>query len=235
MLLNVDVKSLELVTCADLSGDKVLAKELAEKFDIHADNQHKFNLPARVVAKRFVFKLIFGASAYGYVMDADFIDVGYSQKQWQNVIDRFYEKYPGVKQWHDSQLLTVMRQGYLEIPSGRFFRYTKNQYDKWPLTTIKNYPVQGWGADLVKLARIEAIRRLREAGIPALFVGTIHDSLVFDVPEQYVMQTAIIVNQCIEAIPELSEKHYGYRLSLPIFCEIQVGPNKKDMEDLILH
>jgi len=233
MLVNVDVKSLELVTCADLSKDITLTKELTDKFDIHADNQEKFGLPKRVVAKRFVFKLIFGATAWGYVSDSDFIDVGYTEKQWQYVIDKFYEKYYGVKKWHDGLLIEVMRTGLLTIPSGRYFPYQKNGY-RWPITTIKNYSVQGWGADLVKLARIEALKNIKQAGLQANFIQTIHDSLVFDVPFKSVDAVAKIVNDAVEAIPDLSEKYYGYRLSLPVYCEVLVGKNKREMLELVL-
>jgi DNA polymerase-1 len=238
MLLNADVKSLELVTCADLSGEKLLANELARKFDIHADNQKRFGFPltneGRVRAKRFVFKLIYGATAYGYTTDSDFIDVGYSQKEWQKIIDAFYEKYPAIKKWHDELLIEVMRNGYLEIPSGRIFFFKKNAWDKWPITQIKNYPVQGWGADLVKLARIEACRRVSAIDKRCLFVGTIHDSLVFDIPDEMCYTISMAVKNAIEAVPELSEKAYGYRLSLPLFCEIKVGQNKYDMTELKL-
>lgn len=57
MLINVDVKGLEVICAAYLSKDKVLYKELRDGLDIHSDNQAKFGLPDRITAKIFKFKL----------------------------------------------------------------------------------------------------------------------------------------------------------------------------------
>ena len=58
MLVNVDVKSLEIVCAAYLSQDSVLCKEIVDKVDIHEDNRHRFNLPSRLIAKVFGFRLM---------------------------------------------------------------------------------------------------------------------------------------------------------------------------------
>jgi DNA polymerase I-like protein with 3'-5' exonuclease and polymerase domains len=136
MLINVDVKSLEVFVVADLSGDKVLKEELLTPgYDMHSNNQTTFGLPDRVTAKRFVFKLIYGATAFGYANDPDFFTVSRNNKFWQKVIDSFYEKL----------IATAQRQQYLEIPSGTYYPmepfFTEQGELKWPITRIKNYPV----------------------------------------------------------------------------------------------
>lgn len=144
MLVNGDVKGLEVVCAAELSKDPVLWKEILDKEDIHGNNQRAFNLPSRLIAKIFKFRLIYGGSAYSYANDADFSSVGYSQKQWQRVIDEYYTKYAGIRSWHEGLLQTVRESGFIEIPSGRVFRFEPRESWKgleWPLTTIKNYPV----------------------------------------------------------------------------------------------
>jgi DNA polymerase I-like protein with 3'-5' exonuclease and polymerase domains len=144
MLINADVKSLEVFVAADLSNDKVLKQELVERLDLHSLNQKRFNLPDRVTSKRFIFKLLYGATAFGYAQDSDFISIGYSEKQWQKVIDEFYSKYDGIAKWHNTIINNAKSNGCLEIPSGRYYNYRaiKTAYGyKWPLTTIKNYPV----------------------------------------------------------------------------------------------
>lgn len=234
MIVNADVKSLELVAVADLSGDTVLSTELWNKFDTHADNQKKFNLPERVVAKRFVFKLIYGATDFGFVQDSDFLEVGLSQKQWADVIEAFYDKYKGIKKWHDSLLLEAMRHGFIEIPSGRYFTYRAGVNGRWPLTTIKNYPVQGFGADLVKLARVEAYRRFKESRLEGVFMGTVHDSLKFDVPEENVYNVSKILKDSIEKVPQLCKEAWNYNFELPLTCEIKVGHNQKDLTELTI-
>lgn len=144
MLINCDFKSLEVFVAADLSDDRILKTELCNKIDSHSVNQERFKLPDRVVAKRFLFKLLYGATAFGYSTDSDFITVGYSERQWQRVIDEFYNKYTGIREWHRRIMQLVRATGYLSIPSGRIYHYTPTVTTrglKWPDTKIKNYPV----------------------------------------------------------------------------------------------
>ena len=236
MLINCDVKGLEVVVAAELSGDKILKQEVIDKVDFHALNQKRFGLPDRVTAKRFIFKLLYGATAYGYSTDSDFITVGYGTKQWQRVIDEFYSKYSGIKKWHDGLLETCRKEdGIIEIPSSRYYKFAPKKNDwgewKWPLTQIKNYPVQGFGADLVKLARIEFFKRFTQSELEGFFIQTIHDSLVVDTPEKNVYNISVMLKESVEAVPDLCRKYFQYDFSLPLTSEIQVGPNKKDLKE----
>lgn len=236
MIVNADVKGLEVVCAAMLSGDKVLCQEIINDVDIHAENQKAFNLPARVIAKIFKFRLIYGGSAYSYAHDPDFMPVSSSEKYWQRVIDAYYEKYKGIARWHGELLNVVRRQGFIDIPSGRHYSFqpTRSQWGsvQWPLTKIKNYPVQGFGADLVKLARIKFCDDLRDSGIPALFVGTIHDSLVVDTDEKFVYNIRDMLRNAIESVPRLVKEHWDYDFTLPLRCEVQAGPSKALLEDI---
>ena len=161
MLLNADIKGLEVVVVAQLSGDEVLRKEIIDKVDIHDVNRVAFDLgegkPGRLIAKIFKFRLIYGGSAYSYAHDSDFMGISSSEKFWQDVIDRYYQKYQGIQRWHQNLIREAQSTGRLVIPSGRHYPITPdyNKREPWPLTIIKNYPVQGFGAELVKLARVE--------------------------------------------------------------------------------
>lgn len=235
MLVNVDVKGLEVVVAAELSKDKILMQEVRDKTDFHALNQAKFNLPTRTIAKIFKFKLLYGATAFGYSRDSDFIHVSTSDKYWQEVIDAYYEKYQGIRKWHNELINTAKRNGRLEIPSGRFYPITPDfskRGEPWPLTIIKNYPVQGFGADLVMLARLQAFKNLRIAGVHAVLISTIHDSIVADCPDEQVEKVGRILNQAVEDVPRLCKQVFGYEFSLPMTAEVQVGRNKKEMKEL---
>lgn len=239
MFVNGDIKGLEVVACAELSGDKVLTKELIDREDIHGNNQRYFGFPAgdegRLVAKVFKFRLIYGGSAYAYSKDPDFMGVSTSERYWQGVIDRYYEKYQGVRQWHDGLLDTVRRQGYIEIPSGRVFPFEpgRNGFGlKWPLTKIKNYPVQGYGADLVMLARIELDRLIEESGLEALLVMTVHDSLLIDTPSKNVYNISELITKAVESVPRLVKENWDHDFKLPMLCEIKTGPNKRDLKKI---
>lgn len=187
------------------------------------------------MAKRFIFKLLYGATAYGYSVDSDFLDVGYSERRWQEVIDEFYNKYTGIAEWHKRIIADAQRNGFLEIPTGRYYNYRPKQTNwgwKWPITTIKNYPVQGFGAELVKLARVHFWRQLAASGLEAKFIQTIHDSLVVDSPKENVYNICMMLKDSIEATPKLCKEWFGYDFSLPIWCEIQSGPNKFDLTEV---
>jgi DNA polymerase-1 len=178
--------------------------------------------------------LIYGGSAYSYANDPDFTGVSTSEKFWQQVIDEYYTKYKGIKKWHEGLLLEAMRNGFIEIPSGRYFTYRAGVNGRWPLTTIKNYPVQGFGADLVKLARVEAYRRFKESRLEGVFMGTVHDSLKFDVPEENVYNVSKILKDSIEKVPQLCKEAWNYNFELPLTCEIKVGHNQKDLTELTI-
>ena len=168
--------------------------------------------------------------------------VSTSERFWQNVIDEYYNKYQGIRQWHNRLIETAMQDRQLEIPSGRIFPiepdYSKRE--PWPLTVIKNYPVQGFGADLVMLARLQASKLLREyiaaAGvIPSMtpvLISTIHDSIVADCPENQVEIVGKLLNQAVEDVPKLCKQVFKHNFSLPLTAEVQYGPNKCDMKDL---
>ena len=164
--------------------------------------------------------------------------VSTSEKFWQKVIDNYYIKYSGVRGWHTTLMQTARATGRLTIPSGRFFPIEPkpSQYGlKWPDTVIKNYPVQGFGADLVMLARLRADQLIRESELEALLISTIHDSIVADVPEENVESIGRLLNQAVEDVPQLCLQTFGYPFSLPLTAEVQYGPNKLDMKDLTFH
>ena len=238
MLVNCDVKGLEVVVAGELSQDPVLCQEIRDKVDIHDANRVRFGLGegklGRLIAKIFKFRLIYGGSAYSYAHDPDFTRVSSSIQFWEKVIDEYYTKYKGVKKWHDNLLDRAKRDGCIEIPSGRYFEFSpkKTGYGyQWPETTIKNYPVQGFGADLVMLARIDFWKNLKDSGLEALFIQTVHDSLVVDTPSKNVYTISQMLQDSVARIPDLCREHFDYDFSLPMTSEVMVGPNKKDLKE----
>lgn len=248
MIINADAKSLEWVSAGFLSQDKIAIDELwyettlnpedQKIFGIHSSNQKKFGLPSRLIAKIFLFRLIYGGSAYSYSVDSNFKSVGFNQRQWQNVIDQFYEKYPGLHNWHTSIVQEVTKKGYLVIPTGRQFDYSpivKHNGDlDWPRTTILNYPVQGFGADLMMLARLSFSNRLKAGGYKTKLISTVHDSIVCDSPDDEYMQIATLFHEVFEDIPKNFKKIFGIELNVPMKCEVLAGPNLKDMKEITL-
>jgi DNA polymerase I-like protein with 3'-5' exonuclease and polymerase domains len=238
MLINVDAKALEWYAAVYLSQDKVGIEELTDgTVDQHTDNQQRLGLPSRLVAKIFLFRLIFGGSAFSYANDPDFSYISSDQRFWQFAIDKFYDKYRGLEQWHSSLMEEVQTTHRLVMPTGRI--YTFEQFSKrgelfFPRTQILNYPVQGLGADLMTIARVffgRNLSRRRELNSLVKLISTVHDSLLIDSPEECVDEVCKMLYNAWDKIPENFEKLFGCKFNLPMRCEIQVGPTWGTMED----
>lgn len=236
MLINCDARGLEIVCIAYLSQDKVLMKELIDGVDIHGENQKVFGLPSRLVAKVFVFRLIYGGSAYSYSVDPDFTDVSTSEKYWQKVIDKFYQKYTGIHDWHTKITQEAMTTGKLTMPTGRVYLFepkrSKRGELETPDTIIKNYPVQGLGADLMSIARVSFSRRFKDANIDGYLVNTVHDSIVCDCKQESTEQVGRIFLNVFSDIPANFKRVFGVEFNLPLRCEISVGTNMKDLVEI---
>ena len=235
MLIKADASALEWRSAVFLSQDKVGIREIIEGLDQHTHNQLTFGLPSRLIAKTFVFRLIYGGSAYSYAHDVNFDGIG-NEKFWQGVIDKFYEKYNDLAKWHISLMQTVSATGKLIIPTGREFLF--KQYPnfrgemEWPRTQILNYPVQGYSADLMKLARIAAYNRIsKKYGDRALFIATVHDDVELDVninlsldeDREMLYNICMELEQVFKDIPTLYEKYFKQPFNVPMSGEVSYG------------
>ena len=145
LIINADGKAVEWVVGSWLANDPVALQEIIEGKDMHTDNQIRFNLPSRLIAKVFIFRTIFGGTSYSFANDPDFAGVSTSQKFWDRVIEKFHEKYQGWSSWWINLIREATTTGRIISPLGRIWQY--HQYQKpngdwaWPVTTIKNYIV----------------------------------------------------------------------------------------------
>jgi DNA polymerase I-like protein with 3'-5' exonuclease and polymerase domains len=231
MICNLDAAQLEWRVVLHNSRDKVGIQEVNDGQDFHSDNQARFKLPDRLTAKKFLFRAIFKGSAYAYSVDNDFRHLG-GQKYWQNVIDKFYEKYTGIYQYHADLMREATSTGRIVSESGRIYEFEprmKRGQLTWPENDIVNYPVQGFAADLMSLARVSAwnrTRELREKG-KVLFVNTIHDSLCLDINGNLreAIEIGNIVRSSFRDIPANFKKIYGGELLIPMDADFKVGIN----------
>lgn len=235
MLIQGDVSALEWRCAAFLSQDKVAYQEIWDEIDQHTDNQTRFGLPSRLIAKKFVFRLIYGGSAYSYANDPDFSECKMSEKQWQKVIEEFYSKYKGLSAWHTKIVQDVTLTGKLILPTGREYHYsptTKRGELVWPRTTILNYPVQGLGADLMAIARVALWTRLKALQLPQVkMVNTVHDSIILDSPDEYTDLLAQMMLDVFRAVPRNFQKLFGVEFNIPIESEIEVGKDWGSMSE----
>jgi len=238
MYIQADVKSLEWLACAYLSQDKVAYEEINNRVDQHSSNQERFHLPSRIIAKIFVFRLIYGGSAYSYSTDPDFASVKYNEKAWQGVIDEFYSKYSGIYRWHTSLVQEASNSGRIRIPTGRIFDFAPERRGTdlvWPRTKILNYPVQGFGADLVAIARVIAFSRwkriFKKVSKP---ITTVHDSIVFDCMPGYVEEVGRMLLESVQIVPKYCPRLFDFEFDLPLTAEIKVGKDLTNMKEIKL-
>ena len=183
MLINVDVKALEWCCYLFLSQDKVGIDEwhavLADptKNDIHRDNQTKFSLPSRLIAKIFLFRWIYRGSAYAYSKDPDFTGVSSSVDYWQSVIDSYYSKYYGIYKTHMQFIELAIRQGFIVSPFGRVHEFKPKQTYKglvYNESDITNHPNQGLGADVVSMIRVMTKHKMDRSKLKRIKIGRAH-------------------------------------------------------------
>ena len=232
MIVSVDASALEWLVCAYLSGDLTAHEEITNRVDQHTENQKRFGLPSRLIAKTFVFRLIFGGQAFSYANDPDFTDVSKSEKFWQKVIDEFYTKYYGIAKWHISLMSSATSSGRIRTPTGRFFNFNSTQRNGdlvWERPKIINYPVQGTAADLMSIARVSFFRRFKAAKLTGVLISTIHDSIVVDVPTNEVEAVCKLFEDVFRDIPLNYKRIFGVEFPLPCRCEVSYGPNKLDL------
>ena len=214
MIISVDHKQLEWVSAAYLSQDPVAMQEIWDGVDLHAENQARFNLPTRVVAKTFLFQLIYckeDTAAWSFAHNPKFNHVSKSLDYWQEVIDGFYTKYERLFiGWHKELMEGVENTGKYEAIDGRVYHfepYKKGEEWVLPKTKIYNYPVQGLGAAIVKLSRISLWKRVQDAGqespVSIEFVNTVHDDIWIDTHSKHLKGLDKDGNPCYNILIEI--------------------------------
>lgn len=232
VLLNYDVKGLEVVAVAYLSQDPVLIQELESGIDMHEANRVQWNLPTRDVVKRVTFLILYGGTEYTLATNPDLSKVSTSTKYWEKVIAKYYEKYKGIAAWHQRLVDEVCNQGYNTTPSGRTLKFDLST-GNIPLTMIKNYSAQSLGADIVSILRVDLHKRIKKSGVKCEMINTVHDSIVFDLSDKNdVDKVAEMTYNVLNDFPTNFKKVFGKDFNLSISGEIGVGVNLHDLVKL---
>ena len=231
MLIQCDASALEIRVAAFLSQDKTLIQEIRDGVDLHTDNQQRFGLPSRLIAKVLNFRILYGGNEFSFANDPEFIPISKSKEYWKGVIDEYYKKYSGIARWHQDLIREAVTTNKVISPTGREYRFEK--YDgKIRDTQVKNYTVQGTGADIMALARVSFYNRLKKLNFQnCLLVNTVHDSIVVDCDEKTtdVDKVIMTMHEVFDDLPANFKKMFGVEFNVPMACEVQTGYNWEDM------
>jgi hypothetical protein len=236
MLIQADASQLEWRTAVELSHDEVGLAEILNKDDTHSLNEKAFKLPSRLIAKIYLFRTIFRGSGWAFANDPEFMHVSSSAKYWDNVNEQFYKKYHGLDKKHHEWADLVVKGRPIIGPLGRFWpvEMTRDYRGelKLPWTILTNYPVQGTGADVMTVARISFLNRLRKLGLDkvVLLVSSVHDSIVVDAPSHLLDTITNLFHQVFDDLQANIRKLFKYEWQVPLACEVKYGPNMKQMQ-----
>jgi DNA polymerase-1 len=230
LLLAVDYSQIELRVFAHLSGDEKLKEAFNSGADIHTETAAEvFEVKAEEVspnlrrhAKVINFGIAYGMSAYGLSQDLDI-----AVEEAQEYIDKYFERFSGVKEYMDQTIEKVKECGYAETMFGRR-RYipeiNSSNYHRRSFAerTAINTPVQGTAADIMKKSMLDVYDALKDANLDLNILLQVHDELVFEVKKSDLDQAAKLIKEKMENTAQLD---------VPLLVDLQIGENWRDKED----
>lgn len=222
VFLAVDYSQIELRLLAHLSGDEHLVRAFNEGEDFHAETAARvFGVPVSEVtpdlrsrAKAVNFGIVYGQQAYGLSQSLHI-----SMAEARDMIDRYYEAYPGVRTFLDNVVARAMQTGYAETMYGRRrhipeLKAKNPQLRGFGERTAMNHPMQGTAADIIKIAMARVSRRLEEEGFAAHMILQVHDELDFECPIDEVERLTAMVQDVMEHVVDLR---------VPLIAEASTG------------
>jgi DNA polymerase-1 len=223
-IVSADYSQIELRIMAHISADPSLRRAFAEGMDVHrATASEVFGVaPADVsaeqrrYAKVINFGLIYGMSAFGLAQN-----LGIEREAAKNWIDRYFARYPGVREYMDRTRALAHEQGYVETVFGRRLWLAEINSPNGPRRAgaeraAINAPMQGTAADLIKMAMIAVQGWLDRERMSSKLIMQVHDELVLEVPEGE-------LDAVREKLPGLMTG--VAKLDVPLEVEVGVGAN----------
>lgn len=224
LFVSADYSQIELRLLAHLSGDEHLIDAFNSGADFHARTASRvFGIPLDEVtpllrsrAKAVNFGIVYGQQAFGLSqsLDIPFADA-------KEMIDRYFEAYPGVRQYLDATVAKAHEKGYVETLFGRR-RYipelsASNAAQRgFGERTAMNHPMQGSAADIIKIAMRRVQAELVARGLKSSLMLQVHDELDLSVPHAELDEVTAIVKEIMESVIDLS---------VPLLVDVSPGQN----------
>ncbi|HHP51141.1 MAG TPA: DNA polymerase I [Moorella mulderi] len=231
VLLSGDYSQIELRILAHLSQDEGLIRSFMEGEDIHTRTAAEvFGVPLEEVtpllrrrAKAVNFGIIYGISDFGLSRE-----LGISRSEAHEYVERYFQRYPKVKEYLDRVVNQARLDGYVTTILGRR-RYIPELFSpnynvrSFGERVAMNTPIQGSAADIIKVAMVKLFKRLEKEFPEAKLILQVHDELILDVPQKILLPVAEVVK---------GEMEGAVKLRVPLKVELKWGPNWYDMQPL---
>ena len=222
VFLSADYSQIELRLLAHLSADEHLVAAFNSGADFHASTAARvFGVPVEDVtpqmrsrAKAVNFGIVYGQQAFGLAQSLEI-----SMAEAKEMIDRYFEAYPGVRAYLDRTVEEAKEKGYAETMFGRRRHipelHMRNAVQRgFGERTAMNHPMQGSAADIIKMAMVEVSRRLVDEGFESRLLIQVHDELDFSVPQDEIDRLSAMVKDAMENVCELS---------VPLIADVSYG------------
>jgi len=224
MIISADYSQIELRIMAHLSQDEGLLKAFSEGEDIHrATAAEIFGVEHGLVdneqrryAKVINFGLIYGMSAFGLAQNLNI-----ERSAAQSYIERYFARYPGVREYMQNTREVAKSKGYVETYFGRRLwvpeiNSSNGMRRAGAERAAINAPMQGTAADLIKLAMIAVADWIEAENLQSKLIMQVHDELVLEVPESELELVKTNLPQLMENVA---------KLDVPLIAEVGVGKN----------
>ena len=224
VIASADYSQIELRIMAHISEDEALLRAFNEGLDVHrATAAEVFGVALdqvsseqRRYAKVINFGLIYGMSSFGLARN-----LGIETKAAAAYIDKYFQRYPGVKAYMDETRLSAKSRGYVETVFGRRLYLPEINSPNGPRRSgaeraAINAPMQGTAADLIKLSMVKVQQVLDAEARGTKMIMQVHDELVFEVPEAEVEWVRSEIPRLMAGVAQLKA---------PLLAEIGFGPN----------
>lgn len=227
VLIAADYSQIELRILAHLSGDAKLGAAFTGKVDVHTQTAAEvFDVPLdqvtaeqRRIAKAVNYGLSYGQSDFGLARTLEI-----SRTQAAEYSRRYFQRFPTIHRFMDDIVTLARAQGGARTLLGRW-RPIPNLMSKSPQArhaaerVAQNTPMQGAGADIIKLAMLATARRIAKDKFPARMLLTVHDELVFETPPTGAEELGAILKDEMERV---------YQLAVPLVVDIGIAENWAD-------
>ncbi len=223
VLVDADYSQIELRLLAHLSGDAAMCEAFTLGQDIHARTAAEvYGVPLEEVtpamrssAKAVNFGIVYGISDFGLASNLHI-----SRKEAAAFIERYFDRYPAVRQFMDACVAQGKAEGYSVTLYGRrrplpeltSSNYNRRQFGE---RAAMNTPVQGAAADIIKIAMNAVHAQLAREGLEARLILQVHDELIVETPESETERVTQLVRSCMEnaaslKVPLVADVHAGH-------------------------